>query len=251
MLRTVIVEDEKHNRETLQALLGEFCPEVSVVGMAESVSEALPLIRNTRPDLLFLDIELQTGTGFDLLNQLGDHTGFEVIFTTAFEQYAIRAIKFSSLDYLLKPIDLDELQAAVAKAARQKNQADQKAQLDILLAHIRPHSPAAGRICLATAEGLEFIDTADVLYCEANGSYTNFMLRHGRKIVVSKNLKEYEMLLDARTFMRVHNSFLINLHEVRRFVKTDGGYILMNNETPISLSPKKRQEFLDRMAPKG
>lgn len=250
MLRAIIVEDEKHNRETLKNLLTEFCPGVQVQGMAGSVEEALPLIRSVQPDLVFLDIELQTGTGFDLLAQLQD-LDFEVVFTTAFEQYAIKAIKFSSLDYLLKPIDLEELQAAVAKALKRKSGAEQKARLDILLSHLKPSLQPERRICLSTADGLEFITTSDILYCEANGSYTNFHLKNDRKIVVSKNLKEYESLFDENHFMRVHNRYLVNLREVRRYVKTEGGYILMNNDAQIGISPKNRAAFIEKMGQIG
>ncbi len=250
MLRAIIVEDEKHNRETLKNLLSGFCPEVQLEGMAASVEEALPLIRNVRPDLVFLDIELQTGTGFDLLSQL-QNLDFEVVFTTAFEQYAIKAIKFSSLDYLLKPIDVEELQAAVAKALKRKSSAEQNARLDILLAHLKPSAQPEKRICLSTADGLEFINTSDILYCEANGSYTNFQLKNDRKIMVSRNLKEYESLFDENHFMRVHNRYLVNLREVRRFVKTEGGYLLMNNDAQIGISPKKRAEFIEKMGEIG
>lgn len=251
MLRAVIVEDEMHSRESLKNLLRDFCPQVEVCGAAGSIEEAVPLILSVQPSLLFLDIELQNGTGFDLLRRLPD-MDFEVIFTTAFEQYAIQAIKFSSLDYLLKPIDIDELQEAVAKALQKQNKNQNKTQLEVLMANLESQRPGAqNRICLATAEGLEFLQVEDILYCEANGSYTNFHLRDGRKIVVSKNLKEYENLLDGRPFMRVHNSFLINLREVQRFVRSEGGYILMKNNAQISISPKKRDEFLQRMTSIG
>lgn len=251
MIRAVIVEDEKHSRETLKNLLRDFCPDVEVCGAAASIDEAVPLIRSTQPGLLFLDIELQNTTGFDLLRRLPD-MGFEVIFTTAFEQYAIQAIKFSSLDYLLKPIDIDELQEAVAKARDKQNKQQNNAQLEVLLANLESQRPGAhNRICLATADGLEFLQVEDILYCEANGSYTTFHLRDARKIVVSKNLKEYENLLEEHPFMRVHNSFLINLRHVQRYVKSEGGYILMKNNAHISISLKKREEFLERMARLG
>jgi len=246
MLRAMIVEDEKHNRETLKNLIAEFCPEVEVAGMAASVEEAVPLARALQPDLLFLDIELPTGTGFDLLALLPD-LHFEVIFTTAFERYALRAIKMSSLDYLLKPIDPEELQAAVAKALSRKSSAEQKERLDILLSHLKPSQPTENRICLATAEGLEFVFTPDIRYCEADGSYTHFYLKSGRKITVSKNLKTYETLLDPAQFMRVHHGFLINLKEVRRYVKAEGGYIVMNDDARIGISPARRAEFMSRM----
>ncbi|MCB0643549.1 MAG: response regulator transcription factor [Phaeodactylibacter sp.] len=246
MLRTIIVEDEKHNRETLKNLLAEFCPEIELVGMAANVEEGVQLIRAEQPDLLFLDIELQTATGFDLLQQV-EHLTFDVIFTTAFDQYAIQAIKFSSLDYLLKPIDIDELQQAVQKAVR-KNEADLgKAQLELLLSNLNRQQTGQKRICLSTSDGLEFLHVQDIMYCEANGSYTNFVLKEGRKLVVSKHLKGYENLLDGAPFMRVHNKYLINLEEVQRFVKSEGGYILMKNGDHVSISPKKRDEFMERM----
>ena len=246
MLRTIIVEDEKHNRETLKNLLAEFCPEIELVGMAANVEEGVQLIRAEQPDLLFLDIELQTATGFDLLQQV-EHLTFDVIFTTAFDQYAIQAIKFSSLDYLLKPIDIDELQQAVQKAVR-KNEADLgKAQLELLLSNLNRQQTGQKRICLSTSDGLEFLHVQDIMYCEANGSYTNFVLKGGRKLVVSKHLKGYENLLDGAPFMRVHNKYLINLEEVQRFVKSEGGYILMKNGDHVSISPKKRDEFMERM----
>jgi len=247
-MRVVIVEDEMHSRETLKNLLREFCPGVELLGAAASIDEAVPLLLDTAPDLVFLDIELQTATGFDLLRRLPD-ANFEVVFTTAFEQYAIQAIKYSSLDYLLKPIDIDELQAAVAKARERKNEQQKHAQMEVLLANLENQKPGAGRrICLATADGLEFLNVDEIVYCEAAGSYTQFQLRDGRKVLVSKNLREYELMLDNESFMRVHNSYLVNLREVQRYVKTEGGYLLMKNGAQIGISPKKREEFLERMA---
>lgn len=250
MIRSVIVEDEMHSRETLKNLLSEFCTDVEVAGAADSVLNAVNLIREAKPDLVFLDIELQTGTGFDVLSRLSD-VHFDVIFTTAFEHYAIRAIKFSSIDYLLKPIDVDELQQAVEKVRAKKNETDYKAQLELLLQNIHKKPGENKRICLATLEGIEFVSVRDIIYCEANGAYTNFHLNNGRKIMVSRNLKEYEMLLEENEFMRVHNSFLINLNEVKMFVKSEGGYILMNNQAQISISQKKRDVFMERMAALG
>jgi len=243
-MKAVIVEDEMHSRETLRNLIEEFCQDVEVAGMAGSVKEAVELIRAVKPDVIFLDIELQVGTGFDVLAQLSD-ISFDVIFTTAYEHYAIRAIKFSSLDYLLKPIDLEELQLAIAKARTHQNEFSQRQQLDILLANMS--GKGMKKICLSTADRLEFVRVEEIVMCEASGSYTNVYLRENRKIMVSKNLKEYETLLADENFMRVHNSFLINLNEVKQFVKSEGGYILMNNNQQVSISPKKRDEFFARM----
>ena len=246
MLNVVIIEDEVRGREALKTLLTEFCEDVNVLGMAGSVKEAVILIKEKRPDLVFLDIELQTGTGFDVLEQL-DKRDFEIVFTTAFDHYAIRAIKFSSLDYLLKPIDLDELQDALKKARARKDQLKREAQLDLLLRHMKGSNHPKRKICLSTSDGLEFILVQDIIYCEANGSYTNFYIQPSVKLMVSKNLKEYEQLLGDYRFMRVHNSYLVNLDEVKKFVKSDGGYIIMNNGAHISISQGKREDFLKQM----
>lgn len=247
MLRAIIVEDEKHSRETLKSLIEEFCEGVNVVEMAENVEQAVDKITKHQPDLVFLDIELQTGTGFDVLKQL-QHVNFEVIFTTAFEHYAIKAIKFSSIDYLLKPIDMDELQAAIDKARIKKDKELYKYQLELLLKNLNNPSGERKKICLATADGIEFIDVNAIIYCEANGSYTNFYLETNVKLMVSKNLKEYEQLLNDQNFLRVHNSYLINLSKVKKFVKSEGGYIVMNNDAQVSISQGRREQFFERMA---
>jgi two-component system LytT family response regulator len=246
-LRAVIVEDEKHSRETLKNLLEEFCLNIEVVGLAGNVEEAVTTIKEVQPDVIFLDIELQTGTGFDVLNQVS-HLNFEVIFTTAFEQYAIKAVKFSSLDYLLKPIDLEELQQAVDKAQTKKNQAVYKKQLETLMLNLKQQKPKLNKICLATSEGFEFIEVNDIIYCKAEGSYTSFVLKNESKLLVSKHLKEYENLLLEQGFMRVHNSFLINLKEVKKYIKADGGYIIMNNDDTVSISRSKKEDFIQVMS---
>ena len=244
MLRVLIVEDEVHSREALKSLLLEFCEGVEIVGLAADVDSAVSSIKEKTPDLIFLDVELQTGTGFDVLDQVGD-VNFDIVFTTAFEQYAVKAIKLSSIDYLLKPIDIEELQRAVEKAKEKQDEDIQKRKLEALMSNLG--SSGKKKICLATSEGIEFINIQDIMYCEANGSYTNFHLTNGTTILVSKNLKEYETILSDQNFMRVHNSFLINLGEVKKFVKSEGGYILMKNNAQISISQKKRDEFIERM----
>lgn len=245
-LRVIIIEDEYHNRETLKSFLADYCPEVEVLGEATDVQEAVEKITLHQPNLIFMDIELQTGTGFDVLQKV-KHLDFHLIFTTAFEHYAIKAIKFSSIDYLLKPIDLDELLEAVHKAKELIQTESRQHLLENLLNNFQSGNPENRKICLSTSEGVEFIPVNQILHCEANGSYTDFHLKDERKLMVSKNLKEYENLLTDSNFMRVHNSFLINLSEVKKFVKSEGGYIVMNNEKQVSISNSKREEFLKRM----
>ncbi|GMQ27447.1 LytTR family DNA-binding domain-containing protein [Algoriphagus confluentis] len=245
-LKAIIVEDEFHSRETLKGFLRSYCPEVQLIEEASQVEDAVAKISSLRPELVFLDIELQTGTGFDVLERV-NHLDFHLIFTTAFEHYAIKAIKFSSIDYLLKPIDMEELQAAVQKAIQLRAQENRQKLLENLLSNLQTPASENHKISLSTAEGVEFIPTREILFCEANGAYTSFFLEDGRKLLVSKNLKEYENILQSHGFMRVHNSFLINLDKVKKYVRSEGGYILMSNERQVSLSPSKKDEFLKRM----
>ncbi|NVN16711.1 response regulator [Muricauda sp. HICW] len=246
ILKAVIIEDEKHSRETLKSMLEEFCKEVQVIAMAGSVEEAVKVLSIYSPDIVFLDIELQSGVGFDVLNQIKD-PNFEVVFTTAFEKYAIKAIKFSSLDYLLKPIDLDELQQAVEKARNRMDTNVYREQLDTLMQSISRGKVRPEKICLATTAGMEFIALDEIVACKADGSYTCFMLEDESMLLVSKHLKEYEMLLSEHYFMRVHNSFLINLKKVKKYVKSDGGHLIMSNDMQVNISPRKRDDLIEAM----
>lgn len=244
MLKVVIVEDEMKSREVLKRLIEEFCPEVHIVGIAGSVEEGLQVIANTKPDLLFLDIEMQSATGFDLLQKI-DKIDFEVIFTTAYEQYALKAIKFSAVDYLLKPIDVAELRNAIQKTLSKSKTTDVNQNLIELLNNIKTDKPRS--ISISTSDGIVFIDSDQIIRCEAHGAYTTLYLKDGGKILASKNLKEYEGLLGDNTFFRVHNSHLINIKEVKRYVKSDGGYIEMKDGSRVSISQHKKEEFIERM----
>ncbi|WP_245812817.1 LytR/AlgR family response regulator transcription factor [Flagellimonas flava] len=210
------------------------------------VDEAVKVLSVMSPDVVFLDIELQTGQGFDVLDKIKDPT-FEVIFTTAFEKYAIKAIKFSSLDYLLKPIDLDELKQAVEKARNRMDTNVYRQQIDTLMQNLSKETYKQEKICLATTGGMEFIAIEDIVFCKADGSYTCVVLKNKSKLLVSKHLKEYEALLGDHDFMRVHNSYVINLKEVKKYIKADGGYIMMSNDMHVSLSPRKKEELIDAM----
>ncbi len=247
MLRVIIVEDELRARTFLRDLLLAECPEVHIAGMAANVAEAVTLINATAPDLVFMDIELQTGTGFDVLEQI-DATSLAVIFTTAYDHYAIKAIKFSAVDYLLKPIEIEELKAAVQKVAERAKVPGGHDALKMLLKNLQ--SPQAGEqsITLPTSDGLEFIPLRQIIRIEASGSYTQFFLHDKKKIMVSRHMKEYELLLDEHGFFRVHNSHIINLAEVKRLIKTDGGYAVMNDGSEIGISPKKKDEFMKRIS---
>lgn len=243
VLKVLIIDDEKKSRESLKNLLLEYCTDVSIEGMADTVEKGLELIKQTNPQLVFLDIEMQSSTGFDLLKKVVK-LNFEVIFTTAYEQYALKAIKFSALDYLLKPIDVNELKQAIEKY-KQKNSLPENKKLEQLIQNIQNKVPR--KITLSTSEGLLFVEIDKIIRCEAQGAYTVFYLKDNRKIMVSKNLKEYENLLSDQGFVRVHNSHLVNIKEVQKFIKSDGGTIILKDGTQVAVSNSKREEFLQLM----
>lgn len=245
MLNAIIVEDELHSREALKNLVLDYCPEVSVAGLATSIEEGVSAIDQLHPDLVFLDIALKAGTGFDLLEKV-QFRRFDIIFTTAYEHFALRAIKFSAIDYLLKPIDLEELQTAVNKVLT-KNNSSYGQRLEVLLKNLQDHDSQRHIITLSTQQGLVFIPIADIIRLEAMGSYTHFILRNGKKIMVSKHLKEYEQLLQGYSFFRIHQSHLINTCEVERFVKSDGGYVVLKDQTQLTVANNRKESFLIHM----
>lgn len=247
LLTAIIVEDEIRSREFLKSLVTEFCTDVEVLDVAANVEDAITKIEELQPDIVFLDIELHSGTGFDVLQRVKQRN-FHVIFTTAYDHYAVQAIKFSAIDYLLKPIDIDELKLAVEKVNKQhETKGNNTAMLEALLQSINKPKNIPQSITLATSDGLEFVPLATIIRLEANGPYTTFYMQGNKKIMVSKNLKEYEILLKDYGFFRVHNSHVINMGEVKRMVKSDGGYAVMNDDSEIIISPKKKDEFMQLM----
>ncbi|WP_353127170.1 LytR/AlgR family response regulator transcription factor [Parapedobacter pyrenivorans] len=247
MQKAIIVEDEPRSRELLYDLIKAHCPEIEVVALAGTVQEAATLIRQHKPQLLFLDIELQTGTGFEILQQLDDLSP-AVIFTTAYDHYAIRAIKFSAADYLLKPIDIDELKEAVSKVLGRSAESHQL-MLAALIQNLNElQHRGQPTLTLSLANELEFVPLKDIIRIEAAGAYSTFYLTDGRHVMVSKNLKEYELLLIGHhQFMRIHNSHIINLNQIKRMLKTDGGYAVMSDDFPVMISPKKKETFIRLM----
>jgi two-component system LytT family response regulator len=247
MYTAIIAEDEMHSRELLKNMVAIYCKDITVVATAGSVEEGVLAIKEHKPDLVFLDIEMQTGTGFDLLQQF-NNPAFDVIFTTAYDHYAVKAIKFSAVDYLLKPIDAEELKEATDKFILKRKSNLGSQALQSLLQNLSKPAQVPQSITLSTSDGLEFIALPDIVHIEANGPYSIFNLKHDKKIMVSKNLKEYEGLLCDFHFMRIHNSHIINLNEVKKMLKTDGGYAVMSNGAQLIISPKKKDEFLKQMA---
>ena len=247
MIKAMIIDDEAHCIQTLAMLLKEYCSEVKVIKQCAGSEEGLATIEELKPDLVFLDIEMPGMNGFELLEKVTD-IDFEIIFTTSYDQYAIKAIRFSALDYLLKPVDPEELQRAVNRAGQRKqNQFPQ--QFEILLQKLhQPVSPVQ-KIALPTMEGLQMIPVSSIISCASDSNYTLFFLKNTQKLVVSRPLKEMEELLEEYHFLRVHNSYLVNLNEIDKYVKGEGGYLVMTDGTYIDVSRSKKEVLLLKLRP--
>ncbi len=247
MIKAIIVDDEAKSRTTLNSLLSTYCKNVDVLATADSVASAISEIDKHKPDLVFLDIEMPHGNGFTLFEKI-PQPDFEVIFTTAYDQYAIKAIKCSALDYLLKPIDGDDLISAVNKIEdKQKNKAEDKPNFELLLSNISLKGKSA-KIAIPTFEGLQMISVEHIVKCTAQDSYTYITLVDGTKHLVSRILKEYDELLSDMNFFRVHHSCLINLAHVVKYMKGDGGYVVMTNGESVEVSRRKKNELLTLLA---
>lgn len=242
-MRAIIIDDEKNALEMLEWMLQKYCPQLEIVATCDSPLEGLEKLKLLKPDLLFLDIEMPQLNGFDLLERLGPHNA-DVIFTTAYNQFAIRAFKICALDYLLKPIDPDDLKAAVQKAEK-KNSKVSIDQLEMLLSYMKPEKPKSKRIALTASDHLIFVETEKIVYCESDSNYTIFFLVNGEKVMVSKTLKDVEEILEGMDFYRIHASYLINMKHVTKFTRGDGGYVVMSNNQHITVSRKKKDEFFD------
>jgi two-component system, LytTR family, response regulator len=250
MFNAVIIDDVENSRLTLADDLKKYCPQIRIVGEAVSVKTGIEIILKKKPDVVFLDIQLEDGLGFEILEKIGDFD-FHIIFTTALDAYGIKAIKFSALDYLLKPIDPDELVEAVNKLDKKTQKDNQKDTLrdsiHLLLDNIKDLQPGNKRIALHSADKVHMVQVADIIRCESEGSYTIFHLKNKEQIIVTRNLKEYENMLEEFSFIRVHHSHLINFAYLKEYVKKDGGYAVMTDNTHIPVSFRKRNNLLDKM----
>jgi two-component system LytT family response regulator len=244
-INCILVDDEPLNLDGLEKMINRYCPELTVAGKATSAQEALELIRSASPQIVFLDIQMPRENAFDLLDKLMP-VNFEIIFVTAFDNYALKAFRYSALDYLLKPVDMDELRTAVQKARTKLMEKDVNMRLAGFLDQIRERS-GSSRIALRTKEGLIFYPIKDILYCIAERAYTRFTFVNSKQLLVSGNLKEFESLLPEDTFCRVHDSYLINLDHVKKYHYGKGGYVEMADGVPIDVSSRKRAAFLAKL----
>jgi len=244
MIRCVIIEDELKSREALAALLHRFCPEVMVCAEANGVEIGKQIILEHHPDLVFLDIEMSDGSGFRLLEKF-DKIDFEVVFTTAFEQFAIKAIRYQALDYLLKPIVPEELMAAVDKVKQLKVKKNSIKNIETLL-HTYGSRPAETRkINLSTANKIHVVDTDTIIRCESDNYYTHFYFTNGSHLLIAKTLKEVESMLGEFDFIRPHKSHLINIHYIQNFNRDAGGVITLNDGSQIPVSRRKKEKVLE------
>jgi two-component system LytT family response regulator len=238
-IRSIIIDDEPNNIENLQGIMNKYCLEIEVVATANNASEGIIAIKAHQPDLLFLDIQMPGGSGFDLLKAF-TQINFEIIFITAYDQYGIQAIKFSALDYLLKPINITELKKSVEKA-REKITAKQKNNnIENLLEYIRSGHKDLPKIALPTLQEIIYVKVSDIIRCEAANNYTSFYLQNGEKILVCKTLKEFVQLLSPYNFIRTHQSHLVNLYFVKSFSREDGGTLVLTDHTKIPISRQNR-----------
>ena len=245
MIRCAIIDDEKPFINTLRAMLKRL-DDLMEVGEARSVSSGVKLVNELEPDLVFLDIQMSDGTGFDLLQKL-DRRDFRVIFITAHDHFAIEAFKFSAMDYILKPLISDELYRAIDKV-RQSIEKDRiNLQLSVLMDNLNEISRDKKRIILRESETMHIIQLDEILWCEADGSYTIFYLSEDRKIMVSKHLKEFEDYLSPNGFFRAHRSHLINLNKVRKFDRSDGGIIYLENNVALPISVRKKEKLAEML----
>lgn len=248
-MRALIVDDEASNRENLQQLLRTYAPDVEICALADDVETGLNAIQASRPQLVFLDIQLHNQSGFDLLKQLGE-IDFEIIFVTAYNQYGIQAVKFAALDYLLKPIDVDELVTAVEKARKAIQLKQKNERLGYLLEYLKGDKQASPRIALPLFNETRYVDVADIIRCEADNTYTRFILNNGEQILVSKTLKEYAAMLANHNFLRTHQSHLVNTAFIKSWLREDGGSMLLNDGAKVPVSKLNREKIKEILAAK-
>jgi two-component system LytT family response regulator len=241
MIRTLIIDDEKNNREKIRRLLEDHFPNIQVVGEADRVRSGIESIFSNNPELVLLDIRLPDGDAFELLEQL-DQVNFKIIFITAYEEYALKAIKFSALDYLLKPVLLDDLREAIAKA---ENQLMNELKLQLVELSSNLHRSSPKRIVLKTADKLHFIPVNEIMRCEADKNYTTFFLVEGEKIIVSRPIMDYEDILSEQGFYRLHKSHIVNLSCIKSYEKADGGTVILTDGTHVPVAMRKKNRMIE------
>ncbi len=247
MIKALIIDDEENARGNLQVLLQDYCEEVSVVAMLDNVTDGLKAAKKHKPDLVFLDIEMNGETGFDLLSRI-EEIDFDVVFTTAHSDYALKAFKFNASDYLLKPIDINDLIKAVAKTSKRLGIQLSRNKMEQIINRAQQPNEVFNKIGLPTIDGLIFVERDHIIRCESADNYTTFYLHDGSKIMVSKTIKHFEEMLSEYNFFRVHQSHLINLRHLKQYHKGEGGYAIMSDDSSVIISRRKKEAFLSGLS---
>lgn len=243
-IKSIIVDDEKHGRENLAGILKQYCPDVELLAEADSVEKAKSLIQEFNPDLVFLDIEMPKANGFQLLEYFKDFR-FEVIFVTAYDNYAIKAIRFSAADYILKPININDLKSAVEKVSSRISQRQENQRMKQLVYNLgQPGNP---RIGLPTGDRIEFVEVNQIIRCQGEGNYTHLYFEAGKHLLVAKTLVEFEELLQEYNFVRIHKAHLVNLKHVTSYLKTDGGMLHLSNGDEVAISRRRKDDVIKRL----
>jgi len=242
-LTALLIDDESSSRNSLRQKLISYCPNITVIAEAENGEEGIHAIGIHKPDIVFLDVEMPRMNGFAMLQQLQSRN-FELIFTTAYDHYAIRAIRFSALDYLVKPIEIDTLKEAVERAMEKRQINAPNQRIETLLYNLLDEKNVHTRIAIPSMEGLQFIEITDIIYLEAESNYTFIHLQGAARITVSKTLKDFEELLPSGIFIRIHHSFIINKNHIRKYLKGEGGQVLMSNGKMLDVARRKKEEFM-------
>ena len=241
MLRTVLIDDDESNLSSLSEKISNHCKQVQIIACCDNPEEAIGIIDQEKPDLVFLDIEMPQMNGFVMLQQLS-YRNFELIFVTAYDHYAVKAIRSCALDYLVKPVEIEELKSAVARAEEKKDQSSSSAQLDLLIAHLQKKQTKL--LTIPTSDRLQFIAIEDIIYLEASDNYSNIYLSTNKKFLVSRTLKDFEELLPADIFIRIHYSTIVNKFYVDRYIRGEGGQVVMRNGSTLDVSKRKKSAFL-------
>lgn len=246
-IKTILVDDEPRGLSSLKKLLEFNCPEVEIIATCSSADEAVEKIKELKPQLVFLDINMPQKSGFDLLNEI-DKRDFEIIFVTAHNNYMLQAFQYSAVDYLLKPVDEDLLKQAVSRAAQKSETKQEAGSLETLLHNIaQKENPAKMKLCISSLKGFQVVEIQDIIYCEANSNYTNFHFTNRPLICTSKPIHEYETLLSDQNFVRIHKSFVVNLQHVTEYIRGEGGSVVLSNGQEIEVSRRKKELLMSKM----
>lgn len=245
MITALLIDDDSNLRNGMKSLLARYAPEIRIIGEADSVETGVALLLQNPPQVVFLDIHLGDGSGFDLLEEVNQRgkLNSQIVFITAHEQYAIKAFRFSALDFLLKPVDPDELQKVIEKLKQVIDKNDSVAHIDLLLENIRKKVDNFKRIALSNSDGIHLFEVSDIIRCESEDNYTKFYIKNSKPILISKTLKEYEELLTEHGFERIHQSHLINLAYLKSYIKKDGGYVIMADNANLPISQRKKERL--------